>query len=225
MIFQSANSNPIHFTLSPSPSFPPTFDPLSQPPCPFSLLSTLTAGKGSTQTSCLESRQTVDMQVQSQPLPNSALEHWVNSGEEQQQHQIEPTPPSPLTQVGYDGSDRSTGGGSSSGHHSHEHSLEHGLVLPHPPSHQPSSNLSLAFQSSPRSFDFRNSGSQPSSLRTSFSSFGTTDEALDSLRRSSYSTTSDIRGTLEETRLDGDRHHQPAEQWAMNGESYVSPLS
>ncbi|GAA5989896.1 hypothetical protein JCM5350_006604 [Sporobolomyces pararoseus] len=165
------------------------------------------------------------MQVQSQPLPNSALEHWVNSGEEQQQHQIEPTPPSPLTQVGYDGSDRSTGGGSSSGHHSHEHSLEHGLVLPHPPSHQPSSNLSLAFQSSPRSFDFRNSGSQPSSLRTSFSSFGTTDEALDSLRRSSYSTTSDIRGTLEETRLDGDRHHQPAEQWAMNGESYVYPNS
>ncbi|GAA6006637.1 hypothetical protein JCM11491_003126 [Sporobolomyces phaffii] len=162
------------------------------------------------------------MQPQSQDPSTPNLDHWVAS-DEPQQPQLETSTPSPLTQVGYEGSEPSTGGGgSSSGHHSHEPSIEHALALPEPPSLPSSSNLSLAFQTSPRSFDFRNSGSQPSSLRTSFSSYGTTDEALDSLRRS-YSTTSDIRGTLEETRLDGER--QLPEQWSVNGGSYVYPSS
>lgn len=167
-------------------------------------------------------RVTASMQAQLQVRPNSAaLDHWVSSGEAP----IEPAPPSPLSQVAYDAGDHhSNGGGSSSGHHSHEASLEHGLALPNPPSLPQSSGLSLAFQSSPRSFDFRASGgSQPSSLRTSFSSYGNSDEALDSLRRS-YSTTSDIRGTLEETRLDADPRH-PAEQWSMNSGSFVSLIS
>ncbi|GAA5902224.1 DUF4451 domain-containing protein [Sporobolomyces salmoneus] len=174
------------------------------------------------------------MQTQSQPRPTPGLDHWVNSGEAPVDQP--PSPPSPLSQGGqvggYENSDHShsnSGGGSSSGHHSHEPSLEHALSLPNPPPAPPSSlppsssGLSLAFQSSPRTFDFRNSGSQPSSLRTSFSSYGNSDEALDSLRRS-YSTTSDIRGTLEETRLDADPR-QAAEQWAMNNGSYVYPSS
>lgn len=157
-------------------------------------------------------------QHQDRPSSSSALDHWVASTD----HDSREASP-PMSQVAFDPADHS--GGSSSGHHSHEASLEHALSLSNPPPSLPptsnSSGLSLAvaaYQSSPRSFDFRNSGSQPSSLRTSFSSYGTSDEALESLRRS-YSATSDIRGTLEETRLDGD---QGVEQWSINGGSYVS---
>jgi len=158
--------------------------------------------------------------MQPSSRPSSAIDHWVASGEQQQTEQ---TPP--LTQVGFDTSASTS---SSSGHHSHEPSLEHALA---PPSSN-ASGLALAvaaYQTSPRSFDFRNSTSQPSSLRTSYSSYGTSDDALESLRRS-YSTTSDIRGTLEETRLGGGlggvgSDHSSSEQWASNSGSFVSLAS
>lgn len=158
--------------------------------------------------------------MQPHSRPSSAIDQWVASGEQQQQ--LDQTPP--LTQVGFDPSVSTS---SSSGHHSHEPSLEHSLA----PSTSNASGLSLAvaaYQTSPRSFDFRNSTtSQPSSLRTSYSSYGTSDDALESLRRS-YSTTSDIRGTLEETRLGGGglggvgNEHPSSEQWASNSGSFVS---
>ncbi|GAA5939484.1 hypothetical protein JCM1841_001550 [Sporobolomyces salmonicolor] len=86
--------------------------------------------------------------------------------------------------------------------------FEHALNL----SSTSASPSGVAIPANTPRFDFRAS-SQASPFRTSFGSYGnaTADEALDTVRRS-YSATSDIRGTLEDTHLS-----TPSEEWPHPG--------
>ncbi|GAA6059685.1 hypothetical protein JCM10212_000072 [Sporobolomyces blumeae] len=147
----------------------------------------------------------------------NALEHWAATNDHSTPSPAHPTPP--LTQAGFD----TVSSASSSGHHSHEPSLEHSLHLGPTSATSNASGLALpvaAYHTSPRSLDYRTGNPQSSSLRATFNSYAANGEdALESLRRS-YSATSDIRGTLEDTRLGSSTSSN--EQWT-NGQTFIHP--